>query len=86
MNQQGNLVVFKTDKGFTLSFKERIYFIGNSEPFYQIAKKSLARNDYVPFYVEIAKREGIGSEFRDNLISELKNYSDQFVDDLLNDE
>jgi hypothetical protein len=24
-------------------------------------------NDYVPFYLEIAKREGVGPEFRDAL-------------------
>jgi len=29
--------------------------------------KALDMNDYVPFYLEIAKREGVGPEFRNAL-------------------
>lgn len=86
MNKHGELVVFETDQGFTLSFKQRVYFIDNDEPFYNIGKKAMSKNDYIPFYVEIAKREGIGHEFRDNLLSELKNYQDKWLYDLITDE
>ena len=61
------LGVFRSDSGITLSFGEATYFISADEPFYNIAIKALDRNDYVPFYVEIAKREGVGPEFRDAL-------------------
>ena len=61
------LGVFRSDSGITLSFGEATYFISADEPFYNIAIKALDRNDYIPFYVEIAKREGVGPEFRDAL-------------------
>jgi len=61
------LGVFRSDSGITLSFGEATYFISADEPFHNIAIKALDRNDYIPFYVEIAKREGVGPEFRDAL-------------------
>ena len=61
------LGVFRSDSGITLSFGQATYFISADEPFHNIAVKSLEQNDYVPFYLEIAKREGMGPEFRDAL-------------------
>lgn len=61
------LGVFRSDSGITLSFGQATYFISAEEPFHNIALKSLDQNDYVPFYLEIAKREGLGPEFRDAL-------------------
>ena len=49
------LAVFQTDEGITLAFGERTYFIGVDEP----------------FYVEMAKREGLGEELRDALLREV---------------
>jgi hypothetical protein len=81
MKSHGELVIFETDQGYTLSFKNRIYFIGIDEPFYNIAQKAMAIDDYVPFYIEIAKREGIGNEFRDNLYKELKGIQNKLFED-----
>lgn len=67
------LAVFETDEGITFSFGDRTYFISPQEPFYNIARKAISKQDYVPFYVEMAKREGLGEEFRDSLLSELEN-------------
>ena len=67
------LAVFETDEGITFSFGERTYFTSREEPFYNIARKALSKEDYVPFYVEMAKREGLGEEFRDSLLHELEN-------------
>ena len=50
------LGVFQSDSGVTLSFGEKTYFVSLEDPFYNIALKSIKQNDYVPFYVEIAKR------------------------------
>ena len=61
------LGIFRSDSGITLSFGQATYFISADEPFHNIAVKSLELNDYVPFYLEIAKREGMGPEFRDAL-------------------
>ena len=61
------LGVFRSDSGITLSFGEATYFISADEPFHNIGIKALDRNDFNPFYVEIAKREGVGPEFRDAL-------------------
>jgi len=61
------LGVFRSDSGITLSFGQATYFISADEPFHNIALKSLEQNDYIPFYLEIAKREGMGPEFRDAL-------------------
>ena len=66
------LAVFQTDEGITLAFGERTYFIGIDEPFYNIAQKAFSQGDYVPFYVEMAKREGLGEEFRDALLREVE--------------
>ncbi len=61
------LGVFRSDAGITLSFGQVTYFISVDEPFYNIALKALDQNDYIPFYLEIAKREGVGPAFRDAL-------------------
>jgi hypothetical protein len=61
------LGVFRSDSGITLSFGQATYFISADEPFHNIAVKALDINDYVPFYLEIAKREGVGPEFRNAL-------------------
>ena len=71
-NDSSRLAVFQTDEGVTLAFGERTYFIGVDEPFYNIAQKALAQEDYVPFYVEMAKREGLGEELRDALLREVE--------------
>lgn len=74
------LAVFETDEGITFSFGERTYFTSKGEPFHNIARKALSMQDYVPFYVEMAKREGVGEKFRDSLLHEmenLENHSDE---------
>ena len=70
------LAVFRSDSGITLSFGPNTYFIDFSDPFHNIALKALAQDDYVPFYIEIAKREGLGPEFRDTLMREIENLAD----------
>ena len=70
------LAVFRSDSGITLSFGPNTYFIDSSDPFHNIALKALDRDDYVPFYIEIAKREGLGPEFRDTLMREIENLAD----------
>ena len=67
-----NLAVFETDEGITFAFGELTYFTPRDDPFYNIARKALSQEDYVPFYVEMAKREGVGEEFRDNLLREVE--------------
>ena len=62
------LAVFRSDSGITLSFGPNTYFIDSSDPFHNIALKALDQDDYVPFYIEIAKREGLGPEFLDTLM------------------
>jgi len=66
------LAVFETDEGITFSFGDRTYFTSKDDPFYNIACKALSQQDYVPFYVEMAKREGVGEEFRDSLMNEVE--------------
>jgi hypothetical protein len=66
-NEHQRLGVFRSNSGITLSFGSATYFISSEEPFHNIALKALDQNDYVPFYLEIAKREGVGPEFRDAL-------------------
>ena len=68
------LGVFQSDSGVTLS-GEKTYFVSLEDPFYNIALKSIKQNDYVPFY-EIAKREGLGPEFRDALLREINKLQD----------
>lgn len=66
--ESSSLGIFRTDSGITLSFGSNTYFIDSNDPFHNIAKKSLEVNDYIPLYVEIAKREGVGPEFRNMLL------------------
>ena len=70
------LAVFRSDSGITLSFGSNTYFIDSSDPFHNIALKALDRDDYVPFYIEIAKRQGLGPEFRDTLMREIENLAE----------
>ncbi len=67
------LAVFRSDTGITLSFGLNTYFIESNDPFHNIALIALQREDYVPFYIEIAKREGLGPEFRDALLREIND-------------
>ena len=67
-----NLALFQTDAGITMAFGERTYFIAGDDPFHNIATKALKQGDYVPFYVEMAKREGLGEEFRNALMREVE--------------
>ena len=69
------LAIFQSDSGITLSFGEQTYFIESADPFHNIALKALDQGDYVPFYVEIARREGLGPAFRDALLSQVKELS-----------
>ncbi len=66
------LALFQTDTGITMAFGERTYFIAGDDPFHNIAIKALKQGDHVPFYVEMAKREGLGEEFRDALMREVE--------------
>ena len=69
MKESSNrLAVFQTDSGITLSFGDHTYFIDANKPFYNIALKALRKGDFVPFYIEIARQEGMGEEFRDQLL------------------
>lgn len=68
----GQLAIFETDTSITISFADRIYVVGRDEPFYNIAKKALSLDDRIPFYVEIARREGKGQAFRDQLLQEVE--------------
>jgi len=67
------LGVFRSDSGITLSFGQITYFISAEDPFHNIALKALDQDDYVPFYIEIAKREGVGPEFRDAMEEMIKD-------------
>ena len=70
------LAVFRSDSGITLSFGSSTYFINSTDPFHNIALKALDQDDYVPFYIEIAKREGLGPDFRDTLMREIENLAE----------
>ena len=70
------LGVFRSESGITLSFGSNTYFIESSDPFHNIATKALEMEDYIPFYIEIANREGLGPEFRDQLMIEIENLKD----------
>lgn len=71
------LAIFQSDSGITLSFGEQTYFIESADPFHNIALRALEQGDYVPFYVEIARREGLGPAFRDALLSQVKELSEE---------
>ncbi len=68
----GKLTIFETDESITVSFEGRVYIISSREPFYNIAKKCLEIDDMVPFYIEIARREGKGEAFRNRLLEEIE--------------
>ncbi len=70
------LAIFQSDSGITLSFGEQTYFIESADPFHNIALRALEQGDHVPFYVEIARREGLGPAFRDALLSQVKELSE----------
>ena len=74
MNEKGtpSLTVFKSDSGITISFGDNTYFIDQAEAFHNIALKALEINDYIPFYVEVARREGKGEEFTNSLRHEIE--------------
>ena len=74
MNEKGTprLTVFKSDSGITISFGDNTYFIDQAEAFHNIALKALEINDYIPFYVEVARREGKGEEFTNSLRHEIE--------------
>ena len=55
--------------------------LSRDEPFHNIARKALAKDDYIPFYVEMAKREGLGEAFRDSLLQEVENLRSDPNDD-----
>ena len=74
-NTHNRLAIFRSDSGITLSFGEQTYFIESTDPFHNIALKALEQGDHVPFYVEIARREGLGPAFRDALLSQVKELS-----------
>jgi hypothetical protein len=71
------LAVFRSDSGITLSFGSNTYFIESVDPFHNIAIKSLELDDYIPFYVEIARREGLGQKFRDSLLREIEDLKEE---------
>lgn len=67
----GRLAVFKSDCGITISFGEKTYFVDKAEAFHNIALKALEIDDYIPFYVEVARREGKGEEFVQSLRNQI---------------
>lgn len=73
----GKLTIFETDESITVSFEGRVYTISSREPFYNIAKKCLEIDDMVPFYIEIARREGKGQAFRDRLLEEIERLEER---------
>lgn len=66
------LTIFETDEGITIAFGSRTYYIHRSEPFHNIAEICIKKNDYVPFYVEIARREGVGEELKQELMKQVE--------------
>ncbi|MFW5883484.1 MAG: hypothetical protein ACOCVG_03870 [Verrucomicrobiota bacterium] len=45
------LTVFETDRGLTVVFGERSYFIEAEDPFYNIAVQARNSGDYLPYYI-----------------------------------
>ena len=76
-DSHNRLAIFRSDSGITLSFGEHTYFVESADPFHNIALKALEQDDYVPFYVEIARREGLGPEFRDALQRQVREMSEE---------
>ena len=66
------LTVFRSESGITISFGNKTYFIDVSEPFHNIALKALEGDDYIPFYVEVARREGMGEEFAESIAQQVE--------------
>ena len=71
-NSHERLAVFRSDSGITLSFGSNTYFIESSDPFHNIALKALEGDDYIPFYVEVARREGMGEEFAASIAQQIE--------------
>ena len=71
------LTLFETDEGITIAFGSRTYYIHRSEPFHNIAKICIEKNDYVPFYVEIARQEGVGEDLKQELMKQVEILQDQ---------
>jgi len=79
------LTLFETDEGITLAFGSRTYYIHRSEPFYNIAKRCIEIDDHVPFYVEMARQEGVGEAFKEELLRQaeiLKALRDEEIEEL----
>ena len=79
------LTVFETDQGVTLAFGSSTYYIHCSEPFYNIAKICIEKDDYVPFYVEMARQEGVGEAFKEELLRQaeaMKALKDEELEEL----
>ena len=76
-DSHNRLAIFQSDSGITLSFGEHTYFVESADPFHNIAIKALEQKDYIPFYVEIARREGLGPEFRNALLSQVRELSEE---------
>lgn len=74
---QGRLAVFRTEDSVTLSFRDRVYVIARGEPFFNIAQVCLDKGDFIPFFVEMARREGVGPEFRDRLREEITRLEEE---------
>ena len=69
------LTVFQSESGITISFGAKTYFIDVSDPFHNIGNKALETDDYIPFYVEVARREGEWERNLQNLLPyRLKRY------------
>ncbi|MGJ3242731.1 MAG: hypothetical protein ACFE0O_07250 [Opitutales bacterium] len=76
------LTVFRTEESVTISFRDRVHTIFKGEPFWNIAQVALQKDDMVPFYVELARREGVGPEFRDQLRRQVEDLQGDWPEDL----
>ena len=75
------LTVFQSESGITISFGAKTYFIDVSDPFHNIGNKALETDDYIPFYVEVARREGMGEEFAESIALQVENVlTEEFED------
>ena len=77
---QGRLGIFRSELGITLTFGEETFFISAGEPFHNIGVKSLENDDFIPFYVEIARRKNLGPEFVDSLRRRIEEHTEKESD------